>query len=40
VYSGDDSDAPGMRWVGRNDPFLTIQERHHPNVCWTSLYLP
>jgi hypothetical protein len=32
VYSGDDSDAPGMRWVGRNDPFLTIQEQRYPNV--------
>jgi len=32
VLSGDDSEAPGMRWVGRNDPFLTIQERHYPNV--------
>lgn len=40
VYSGDDSDAPGMRWVGRDDPFLTIQERRYPNVWRTSLYLP
>ena len=32
VFSGDDTDAPGMRWVGRNDPFLTIQERRYPNV--------
>jgi len=32
VLSGDDSEAPGMRWVGRNDPFLTIQERRYPNV--------
>jgi len=32
VFSGDDSDAPGMRWVGRNDPFLTIQERRNPVV--------
>jgi len=31
VLSGDDTDAPGMRWVGRNDPFLTIQERN-PHV--------
>jgi len=32
VFSGDDTEAPGMRWVGRNDPFLTIQERRYPNV--------
>jgi len=32
VLSGDDTDAPGMRWVDRNDPFLTIQERRYPSV--------
>ena len=24
--------APIMRWMDRNDPFLTIQERRNPNV--------
>jgi len=32
VFSGDDTAAPGMRWVGRDDPFLSIQERRYPNV--------
>lgn len=32
VLSGDDSEAPGMRWVGRDDPFITIEERRYPNV--------
>jgi len=32
VSSGSDAESPGMRWVDRNDPFLTIQERHYPNV--------
>jgi hypothetical protein len=29
VFAGD---GAGMRWVDRNDPFLTIQERRYPNV--------
>ena len=32
VFSGGDAETPGMRWVDRDDPFLTIQERRHPNV--------
>jgi hypothetical protein len=32
VFSGDDTAAPGMRWVGRNDNFITIQEQRYPNV--------
>jgi len=32
MFSGGDTDAPGMRWVDRNDPFLTIQERRNPSV--------
>jgi len=32
VYSGADTETPGMRWVDRNDPFLTIQERRYPGV--------
>jgi hypothetical protein len=26
------AEAPVMRWMDRNDPFLTIQERRQPNV--------
>jgi len=26
------AEAPIMRWLDRNDPFLTIQERRYPNV--------
>jgi len=32
VFSASDTEAPGMRWVDRNDPFLTVQERRYPNV--------
>jgi len=27
VFAGNGTEAPGMRWVDRNDPFLTVQER-------------
>jgi len=26
------AEAPVMRWLNRNDPFLTVQERRYPNV--------
>ena len=26
------AEAPVMRWMDRNDPFLTVQERRYPNV--------
>jgi hypothetical protein len=32
VFAGVGTEAPGMRWVDRNDPFLTTQERRYPNV--------
>jgi len=32
VFARDGAEVPGMRWVDRNDPFLTIQERRYPNV--------
>jgi hypothetical protein len=32
VFARDGAEVRGMRWVDRNDPFLTIQERRYPNV--------
>ena len=32
VFSVGNAETPDMRWMDRNDPFLTAQERRYPNV--------